>query len=110
LPAHATSPLSSTEWTASTTCWVSDTVSASIPVRVRETRSGDTRSLHAVGQSRVALAAGPDAAVTTISIDMTAIFHHNTLVRAAMHAREVNQRNGLPAGGGTYFWTINLGD
>lgn len=108
LPQHATSPPSLTQWTASTTCWVSDTVSAPIPVRVRETRSGDTLALHAIGQSRVPLATGPGAAVTTISIDMTDIFHNNTLVRADMHAREVTQRNGLPAGGGTYFWTINL--
>lgn len=109
LPQHASRADPAThQWTTTTTCWVSDTVSAAIPVTVSLERKTDAENLTALGRGRVSLSAGRHAVIADMSIAMTAVFAHGTLTRGAMHARETYERNGLPAGGGSYVWTVKV--
>lgn len=101
-------PAGATHWTATSKTWASNTVTADLPVTVELTGDQPHQHLIARGSKRIEVgtAATPIAAQLNISID--ARLDNGILTDSTMTARESYTRNRLPAGGGTYSWTLHL--
>lgn len=104
----AGSPPSASTWWANTPCWISNTLTAPVPVRVVVSSGGDAQTLTAHGERRLQAGTPGSPLTADIQISWRASFRDGTLTNAALHAREIYERNGAPAGGGVYHWTVSL--
>jgi len=107
LPPRGTLLATGARWAATTRVWVSHTDSAYLPVTVIVTgRRGTTTTLSARGAKKLTLVIDGRRVTTDaiVSIDMT--FSRDLFSEATMHATQTYARNGIPAGGGSYSWTV----
>ncbi len=107
LPPRGTQLATGTHWAAKTRVWVSHDTSDDLAVTVTVTgRRGTTTRLSARGAKKLTLVIDGRRVTTdaVISVDMT--FSRDLFSEATMHATQTYARNGIPAGGGSYSWTV----
>ena len=98
----------SPQWRGTTRCWISNTVTADVPVRISLRGAPQARTLFAVGRRELEVGTRAEPITARISISVAAVFRRGIMTRADMRAREIYERHGIPAGGGTYHWTVTL--
>jgi hypothetical protein len=107
LPPRGAAFTTGAHWTATTRFWVAHTSSADIPVTVTVVqRNGTTTTLRARGAKKLTLVIDGRRVTTdaTVAVDMT--FARDLFSAATMHAVQTYARDGNPAGGGSYSWTV----
>ena len=98
----------SPQWRGITRCWISNTVTADVPVRISLRGTAQARTLFAVGERELEVGTHAEPIKARITISVAAVFRRGIMTRADMRARETYERHGVPAGGGTYHWTVTL--
>ncbi len=105
---HSDSTVAGSTWRATTMCWISNTLTAPVPVRVSVREDGNVQTLTAQGERRLQAGAAGSPLTADIAVSVNAVFRAGTLTNAALYARETYGRRNVPAGGGVYHWTVNL--